>query len=336
MSPPARSTSLAILIPAYDEAESVEPLHEELTAMIEREGLDAEIVWIDDGSRDGTWEALERITARDERSRAVRLRRNFGKTAALVAGLEHARGDIVCMLDADGQDDPGELPRLLDKLDEGYDLVSGWKQKRKDPLRRVLASRVFNAITSAASGLRLHDHNCGIKVVRRAVFDEVRLFGNLHRFLTVLAKSRGFRVAERPVAHRRREHGKSKYGTARYVTGLLDLLLVRFLTDYRGRPQHLLGTAGLVALLAGGAALAWLALTWVSQFVWPEGYLPLAERPLTFYALGALIVGAQLLSLGVLAALVHASSSGDREQFSVREVRGRALERPTLRTVERR
>jgi glycosyltransferase involved in cell wall biosynthesis len=333
MSEPTDRRRVSVIVPALDEAPSLEPLYQELAATCEAEALDAQLIFVDDGSKDETWSVIESLSQRDERVVGLRLRRNFGKTAALAAALEEADADIVCMLDADGQDDPAELGRCLRRLDEGHDVVNGWKRERKDPLSKRAPSRLFNIAINAMSGMRLHDHNCGLKVVRREVFDEVQLYGNLHRFIPVLAHSRGFRVTEEAVAHRARRHGRSKYGASRFVTGLLDLLLVRFLTDYRGRPQHLLGTVGLFTLLVGAAALGWLAFTWLSQFWWPEAYKPIASRPLTLYALGALLVGAQLVSLGVLAGLLPATSASSKEQYSLRERRGRAKDQPRLRTV---
>src|SRR5215216_6183967 len=217
---------------------------------------DALPIFVDDGSTDGTFAALTRLHNAEQNVRVVRLRRNFGKAAALVAGFDQAHGETVVTIDGDLQDDPAEIPRLLAKLDEGFDLVSGWKTKRRDPWRRRLLSKIFNAVTSRVSGLRLHDMNCGLKAYRAEVVRGVRIYGELHRFLPVLAHYRGYRVAELPVNHRPRPHGRSRYGLERYVRGFLDLLTVSFMGRYRHRPLHLFGGLGLVLGALGTAVLA--------------------------------------------------------------------------------
>ena len=198
-------------------------------------------MFVDDGSTDGTFAALTRLHAAHDNVRIVRLRRNFGKAAALQAGFAQASGDFVVTIDGDGQDDPAEIPRLLAKLDEGYDLVSGWKVHRRDPLVRRLLSKVFNAVTGRVSGLRLHDMNCGLKAYRAEVVRGLRIYGELHRYIPVLAHYEGYRVAELAVNHRPREHGRSRYGPERYMRGFLDLLTVTFMGRYRHRPLHLFG-----------------------------------------------------------------------------------------------
>ena len=210
------------------------------------------LVFVDDGSTDGSWAEIERLASQDPRVQGVRFRRNFGKAAALRAGFQAARGEIVFTLDADLQDDPHELPRFLEQMNTGLDVVSGWKQVRHDPWHKVGPSRVFNWLVGWLTGVRLHDHNCGFKCYRREIFDEIRLYGELHRFVPVLAAARGWRVGEIAVHHRPRKFGQSKYGVRRFVKGFLDLLTVYFLTGYSQRPQHLLGTVGLVSFLAGG------------------------------------------------------------------------------------
>lgn len=327
---------LSVVIPAYDEEHSVEPLHEELLELARAQRLSLEIIWIDDGSTDGTWSALERIVARDPCSRALRLRRNFGKTAALVAALAEARGDVIVTLDADGQDVPAEIPKLLERLDAGADVVTGWKRPRRDPLTKVLPSRAFNLLVGLTSGLWLKEHNSGLKAIRAHVFDEVRLYGNLHRFIPVLARARGFVVHEVAVRHRARRHGRSKYGAWRFVVGLLDLALVTLSTDPRGRPQKALGALGLLCAALGAGALGYLGVSWLTQFSAPESYKPLTERPLLFYALGALVVGAQMATLGIISGLLPAATSARPEaHYSVREriggVDGGADDRPRLR-----
>src|ERR687896_1823027 len=249
---------ISVVVPVHDEERSVALLYEELQAALDPLADPWEAVFVDDGSRDGTFAALTRLHARATNVRVVRLRRNFGKSAALAAGFRHAGGDVVVTIDADLQDDPAEIPRLLAKLDEGFDLVSGWKAQRRDPLSRRIPSRIFNAVVGRVSGLRLHDLNSGLKAYRAEVVRNLRIYGELHRFLPVLAHDRGYRVAELPVNHRPREHGKSRYGVERYLRGFLDFLTVWFMGRYRHRPLHLFGGLGLVLGLVGSILLVYL------------------------------------------------------------------------------
>jgi dolichol-phosphate mannosyltransferase len=278
------------------------------------------MIFVDDGSTDGSWEAIRTFAASDPRVRAIRFRRNFGKAAALDAGFRAARGQQVITLDADLQDDPHEIPRLLEKLGQGYDVVSGWKKKRNDPWHKVLPSRAFNWLVSRLTRVRLHDHNCGLKCYRREIFDEVRLYGELHRFVPVLAHARGFRVAEIEVNHRPRRFGRSKYGWRRFLRGFLDLLTVKFLTGFGQRPQHFLGTVGLLFVLAGLGGLAYLAIYWILKELNPAwGWHPLHERPALLYSLGSLLFGGQLMSIGFLAELITAYQGRDVDTYSIAE-----------------
>ena len=236
---------ISVVIPVHDEERSVALLYDELAAAFAGDGRAWEAVFVDDGSTDGTFGALTRLHDAHDNVRVVRLRRNFGKAAALDAGFGEAAGEIVVTIDGDLQDDPAEIPRLLAKLDEGYDLVSGWKTKRRDPLTRRIPSKIFNAVAGKVSGVRLHDMNCGLKAYRAEVVEGMQLYGELHRYIPVLAHYRGYRVTELPVNHRPREHGRSNYGVERYVRGFLDLLTVTFMGRYRHRPLHLFGGLGL-------------------------------------------------------------------------------------------
>ena len=256
----AAEPTISVVAPAFDEERSVALLFEELQAALDPLPEPWEVVFVDDGSTDGTFGALTRLHAAHENVRVVRLRRNFGKSAALAAGFEQARGEVVVTIDADLQDDPAEIPRLLAKLEEGFDLVSGWKSRRRDPWTRRLLSRVFNRLAGAVSGLALHDVNCGLKAYRAEVARDLRIYGELHRFLPVLAHERGYRVAELPVNHRPRSHGRSRYGLERYLRGFLDLLTVSLVGRYRHRPLHLFGGLGLLLGVAGTAILTYLTV----------------------------------------------------------------------------
>jgi glycosyltransferase involved in cell wall biosynthesis len=310
---------ISVVVPLYNEAESLATLHAELALSFETNRLGpVEFLFVNDGSRDGSWAEIRKIAASDPRVRGIRFRRNFGKAAALTAGFRAARGSIVFTLDGDLQDDPAEIPRFLSKLDEGFDVVSGWKRTRHDPWHKVGPSRIFNQMVSGLTGCKLHDHNCGFKAYRREVLDEVTLYGELHRFVPVLASERGFKVSEIVVNHRPRKFGRSKYGVARFIKGLLDLLTVHFLSRYGQRPLHVLGALGLAMLVLGGAGLTYLAVIWVIGY-WVDGYRPIGDRPLMFYSGILLAVGTQLVCMGVLAEMVTAYNIGDTDTFSVAE-----------------
>jgi dolichol-phosphate mannosyltransferase len=297
---------ISVVIPVYNEERSVALLFDEIGSALQPLGRPWEAVFIDDGSGDGTFAALTRLHAGAENVRIVRLRRNFGKAAALQAGFEEARGEVVVTIDGDLQDDPAEIPRLLAKLDEGFDLVSGWKTRRRDPLRRRIPSRIFNWVTGRISGLRLHDLNCGLKAYRAEVLSGLRIYGELHRYIPVLAHYRGFRVAELPVNHRPREHGRSHYGMERYVRGFLDLLTVTFMGRYRHRPLHLFGGLGLALGALGTAVLLYLVgLKAAGEAI--------GHRPLLTLGVLLVVVGVQLVSLGLLSELLtshHEERSG--------------------------
>ncbi|MGD9721373.1 MAG: glycosyltransferase family 2 protein [Pirellulales bacterium] len=309
---------LSIVIPVYNERPSLERLHGELDAIAQAQGYALEIIFVDDGSNDGSWQQIEALACRDRRVRGIRFRRNFGKAAALSAGFQAARGDPVITLDADLQDDPAEIPRLLAALDGGLDLVSGWKQVRHDPWHKVAASRVFNALVGWLTGVRLHDHNCGMKGYRREVLGEIRLYGELHRFVPVLAAARGFQVGEVTVRHRPREFGRSKYGAGRFVRGFLDLLTVKFLTGYGQRPQHLLGAVGLLSFALGAVWLLYLTGYWIAGQWFPEWNLkPLHQRPAVIYAVGLLLLGGQLISIGFLAEMIASYQHREGDTYSI-------------------
>ena len=325
---------ISVVIPVYNEKDSLLKLHAEIEAVTAQAKLDLEVVFVDDGSKDGSWDVIADLAARYPTVKGVRFRRNFGKAAALSAGFKAARGDVVLTLDADLQDDPAEVPRFLTALQQGgpgnspLDVVSGWKRVRKDPWHKVWPSRVFNRMVSWMTGVPLHDHNCGMKAYRAEVFREVKLYGELHRFIPVLAAARGFRVGEIEINHRARQYGHSKYGVRRFVKGFLDLLTVKFLTGFGQRPQHLLGTLGLLAFLLGGAGLTYLAVTWVINFFRPDSFPPLHQRPLVTYSAAALLLGAQMMTIGFLAELLTSYSARDEDAYSVVERTPEFVPRP--------
>jgi glycosyltransferase involved in cell wall biosynthesis len=309
---------LSVVVPVHNEERSVALLYDELRSALEPTGEAWEAVFVDDGSTDGSFGALTRLHAATTNVRVVRLRRNFGKAAALASGFAHARGETIVTIDADLQDDPAEIPRLLVKLEEGYDLVSGWKARRQDPFRRRLLSRIFNRVVATVSGVRLHDMNCGLKAYHADVVRGLPLYGELHRFLPVLAHQRGFRIAELPVNHRPRGYGRSRYGIERYLRGFFDLLTVSFLSRYRYRPLHLLGGLGLVLSVVGLGTLLYLTV------VKAQGHA-IGGRPLLVLGVLLVVVGIQVFSLGLLGELIagqHAERVGGREaaELHVEEV----------------
>jgi glycosyltransferase involved in cell wall biosynthesis len=306
---------ISIVVPVFDEEGSLATLHAELSAVFA--GIargPVEFIFVDDGSRDRSWNVLVALSASDPRVSAIRFRRNFGKAAALTAAFQAARGELVFTLDGDLQDDPAEIPRFLDKIVECYDVLSGWKKTRHDPWHKVYPSRVFNWIVSALTGCRLHDHNCGFKLYRREVLREVGIYGELHRFIPVLAHARGFRVGELEVRHRRRRHGASKYGFARFLKGFLDLVTVRFLTRFRERPLHMLGGIGLGLSVLGALGMLSLAISWLDT-----ANRPIGNRPLLFYSIALLLVGLQLVSVGILAELVTSYNIRTEDVYSIAE-----------------
>jgi dolichol-phosphate mannosyltransferase len=309
---------ISIVIPVFNERESLARLHAELGDVARANQYEMEIIFVDDGSTDGSWQEIEHLAQRDGRVQGIKFRRNFGKAAALSAGFKSASGDALFTMDADLQDDPAEIPRFLHALADGFDLVSGWKKVRHDPWHKVGPSRVFNRLVGWLTGVHLHDHNCGMKCYRREVLDEVRLYGELHRFVPVLAAARGFSVGEIAIHHRPREFGRSKYGAWRMVRGFLDLLTVKFLTGFGQRPQHLLGTIGLISFVLGGCGMFYLAAYWVAAQMFADwGLTPLHQRPAVIYSVGALLLGGQLMSIGFLAEMITAYQHRDSDAYSI-------------------
>ncbi|HET9017519.1 MAG TPA: glycosyltransferase family 2 protein [Thermomicrobiaceae bacterium] len=301
--------SLSVVVPLLNEAESLPTLYQELTHELRSIGLPYEMIFVDDGSTDGSSRILRALHASDEHVEVVEFRRNFGKSAALQAGFSIARGDAVVTLDADLQDVPAEIPHLLAELERGADLVSGWKVDRQDPVGKRAPSAVFNSAVRLATGVKLHDFNCGLKAYRAEVLREVHLYGELHRYVPVLAHFRGFRVAEVPVSHRPRRFGTSKFGPGRFARGFFDLLTVLFLTQYTRRPLHLFGWFGLSTLSAGFVINAYLAAMWFMGN-------PIGQRPLLTLGVLLMIIGAQFVSFGLVGEMIASGSS--QQEFSVR------------------
>ncbi len=314
---------LTIVVPVYNEEESLRALYEQIGAVEDEYGYDIQIVFVDDGSKDGSWSVIEDLSVESDKVRGIQFRRNFGKACALDAGMREVETDIVLTMDADLQDDPAEIPKFIEQFEAGFDVVSGWKKVRYDPFHKTIPSKFFNLMVNRMTGVKLHDHNCGFKLYRREIFDEVRLYGEFHRFIPVLAAARGWKVGEVVVNHRPREFGKSKYGVSRIIKGFLDLLTVSFLTSYNHRPQHLLGSIGLLSTFVGSVGLLYLAIYWIYRQVNlsnPEiAALPsVSDRALLYYSLGALLLGVQMVTFGLLAELFVAKQQGPDTVYSIR------------------
>jgi glycosyltransferase involved in cell wall biosynthesis len=310
---------ISVVIPVFNEADSLNELSDHLIKVAESNRFQMEVFIVDDGSDDSTWEVICALAMRNPGIHGIRLRRNFGKASALAAGFTAASGVIVVQMDGDLQDDPEEIPNLLKVLNKGVDVVNGWKRNRKDPWHKIFPSRIFNWILGCVSGLKLHDHNCGLKCFRKEALQQIPLYGERHRFIPILAHAKGFRVVEMEVHHHPRRHGKSKYGAQRFVKGTLDLITMTFLAGYTQTPFHLLGGIGLLAFIFGASGLGYLAICWGLAQQGVEGYGPIGHRPLLIYSAASLVLGVQMLGIGFLAELMISINFRDQPQYSIAE-----------------
>jgi glycosyltransferase involved in cell wall biosynthesis len=317
LTPPAPAVpvevDVSVLVPVKDEEESIRELATRVTAVLDQLGRSFELIFVDDGSADGTVQRIREAHTADPRIKLVRLRRNFGKAAALSAGFDQSRGRIIITMDGDLQDDPDEIPRFLETMEEkDLDLVSGWKHQRRDPVSKRLPSLLFNWVTRRIAGVDLHDFNCGFKAYRREVLEQISVYGELHRYIPVLASRRGFTVGEIPVNHHPRRHGVSKYGWDRLYKGLLDLITVLFITRYTRRPLHLFGAFGLVFLAGGLGINFYLAVLWM-------GGAYLSNRPLLLLGILLMLLGFQTLTTGLLGEMITFKNFRRPDSYSVKE-----------------
>ena len=293
------NTHISIVIPAYNEEDNIPILYEKLKGVLERLEKEYEVIFVDDGSVDRTWERLKEIAEKDQRVKLIRFRKNYGQTAAMYAGFQHATGEVIITLDADLQNDPEDIPMLLQKLEEGYDIVSGWRKDRKDPfLSRKLPSMIANWIISKVTGVELHDYGCTLKAYRADIIKRLELYGDMHRFLPALTKRLGAKITEIPVRHHPRLYGKSKYGIGRTVRVILDIFLVKFLNEYINKPMYVFGTVGFALLSLG--LLMLLYLTFIKLFLDED----IGRRPLLILSVLFTLAGIQLLSTGIIAELL--------------------------------
>lgn len=315
-----RIPDVSVIVPVLNEEGSIRELATLVMEVLEERGCEFEIVFVDDGSTDQTVPRIKELNRENPCVKLVRFRRNFGKAAALSAGFDHSRGRLIVTLDGDLQDDPREMPRFLDLLEaDTYDLVSGWKQRRKDPLSKRLLSKIYNWVTRRLARIDLHDFNCGFKAYRREVCEQVSIYGELHRYIPVLASRQGFRVGELAVKHHARKHGHSKYGWDRLYKGPLDLITVLFITRYTRRPLHLFGVLGLGLSGAGFAICSYLALTWF-------GGASLSNRPLLLLGVLMILLGIQILTTGLIGEMLTFKSFRSADSYSVKESVGVAPE----------
>lgn len=309
----AQRVDLSLVIPLYNEEESLRPLMQRIREALADFGRTYEVLFVDDGSADGSMAVLEDLHREHSEVRVIQFRRNFGKAAGYSAAFARVRGDIVITMDADLQDDPFEIPNLVAKLDEGYDLVSGWKKKRFDPLGKTLPSKFFNRVTRWVSGIKIHDFNCGLKAYRREVVRDITIYGELHRYIPVLAGIEGYRVSEIPVQHHARQFGTTKYGVSRMLKGFLDLLTVVFTGRYMRRPLHVFGTAGLVFGIAGAAINGYIASLWFRT-----GSIQ-SRHPLLNLGVLLTVLGVQFVCTGLLADMV-ARANLSEEKYNIRRM----------------
>ena len=310
---------ISVIIPAFNECESLPELSAWIARVMQEHGFSYEVWFIDDGSTDGTWGAVQALAAGDPNVHGLRFRRNYGKSAALYCGFERAQGDVVVTMDADLQDSPDEIPEMVRMVkEEGYDLVSGWKQKRKDnALTKNLPSKLYNATARCITGIKLHDMNCGLKAYRADVVKSIEVYGEMHRYIPYLAKNAGFtKIGEKPVQHAKRKYGKSKFGMSRFVNGFLDLQTLSFLTRFGKDPMHFFGYSGLFMFFVGFVLTVWIIVDKLVRQAHGLKFRAVTDQPLFYLALVAVILGVILFLAGFIGEMV-ARSASDRNHYNI-------------------
>jgi glycosyltransferase involved in cell wall biosynthesis len=314
-------TNISVVVPLYNEEESLTELVKWISRVVEEHGFSYEIVLVDDGSTDHSWQVIGDLASSNTNIKGARFNRNYGKSAALDTGFKLAIGEVIITMDADLQDSPDEIPALYKKIQEdGLDLVSGWKKKRHDPITKTIPSRFFNLVTRMMSGIKLHDFNCGLKAYKKDVIKNVKLYGEMHRYIPVIAKWQGFnKIGEQVVVHQKRKYGKTKFGFERFIFGFLDLLTITFVSKFRKRPMHFFGTFGVLSFLFGIISSAWLIWQKIDAIYISKVPVKreVVEQPLFFLALVAIIIGVQLFLAGFLAELLARQSIGKKEYLVI-------------------
>jgi len=313
---------ISVVVPLYDEVESLPELTSWISRVMDENRFTYEIILIDDGSKDGSWEMIKKLQLNNLNIKGIKFRRNYGKSAALNTGFEAVKGEVVITMDADLQDSPDEIPELYRRItEEKYDLISGWKAKRYDPITKTVPTKIFNAATRRMSGIHnLHDFNCGLKAYRKSVVKNIEVYGEMHRYIPVIAKWAGFtRIGEQVVEHRARKYGKTKFGMSRFVNGFLDLLSIFFVGKFGKRPMHFFGSMGVLSFLAGTIAAIWIIVDKLNNIAHGvRNYRDVTAQPLFYIALVAIILGSQLFLTGFVAELV-ARSASERNKYQVEE-----------------
>lgn len=306
---------ISIVIPAYNEAESLPELCDWIERVMQKNQFSYEIIIISDGSTDGTWQVIEQIAQKNAFVKGVEFNRNYGKSAALHTGFQKASGEVIITMDADLQDDPEEIPELYRMIQaENYDLVSGWKQKRQDPLSKTIPTKLYNAVTRWFSGIPLHDFNCGLKAYKCKVVKSIEVYGEMHRYIPVIAKAAGFKkIGEKKVKHHPRKYGTTKFGLERFLFGFLDLLSITFVTKFRKRPMHFFGGFGVLSFLIGFLITTWVIAEKIISIYQRTSYRNVTEQPLFYLALVAMIVGVQLFTAGFIGEMIITNSSKTQE-----------------------
>lgn len=315
------SKDLSIIISLYNEEESLSELVAWITSVMQKEGYSYELIMVDDGSKDGSWDIIRKLSADNPNIRGISFRRNYGKSAALYEGFKAASGRVVVTMDADLQDSPEEIPEMYDMVvKQGYDIVSGWKQHRQDnKLTKNLPSKLYNATARWITGIKLHDMNCGLKAYKNEVVKNIEVYGEMHRYIPYLAKNAGFsRITEKPVHHQKRKYGKSKFGIERFVNGFLDLLSLWFLSKFGKKPMHFFGFTGLVTFFIGGIIAVWLIIEKLINQAHGLRFRPVTDQPLFYLALVALVVGIMLFLAGFICEMISRNSN-ERNHYNIRE-----------------
>lgn len=307
-----RTPRISVIVPLYNEEESIPELFDQIRQVSAEAGEPLEVIFVDDGSTDGSYRVLSDLHRREDHVKVIRFRRNFGKSAALSVGFAEAQGEFVVTLDADLQDDPAEIPSLLEALNDSYDMISGWKRRRFDPISKTIPSRFFNFVTARLTGIPIHDFNCGLKIYRREVVKELNIYGELHRYIPVLAHWAGYRVGEKVVQHHPRKYGRTKFGLSRFIRGFLDLVTILFTTRYIRRPLHLFGVWGIISFLIGAGIDVTLSIQWLL------GQTSLSNRPLFLVGFLFIIIGVQFISIGLLGEMITRQER-DTQQYSIRD-----------------
>ncbi len=317
----SNNPQISIVVPLFNEKESLPELVSRIDKVMQEEALDYEVIMVDDGSTDGSWKEVQRLSGQNPRIHGISFRRNYGKSAALYVGFDKAQGDVVATMDADLQDFPEEIPEMYRMIrDDGWDIVSGWKQHRKDnALTKNLPSKLYNATARHITGIKLHDMNCGLKVYRREVVKNIEVYGEMHRYIPYLAKNAGFtRITEKPTMHAKRKYGKSKFGMNRFVNGFLDLLSLWFLSTFGKKPMHFFGYSGILMFLVGFVMVIWIIVAKLVAQSHHQLFRPVTDQPLFFLALLAIVIGVLFFLAGFVAELISRSAT-ERNRYNIRE-----------------